>query len=308
MNIDYYTAEAFTEHPFHGAQIAVVPKSGDLSSRQMQCIAAEINLSETVFVDEKENNAFSLRVFSPLKEVEFAGHPMIATGHVLASLGLIDLSESPKRVTFIQKTGSVEILVHGSPNKPKLIQFSLSVDAKIDHMVPAPQEIADSLGIDQSDILSDSIQPLLVTREQTYLIVPLKTFTAVRKAEFNQRVWNHSSASSLMISQILLFSEGTEEPQHDYHGRLLGPDFGIHEDPPIGSSIPAFTAYLANYPEYRKTPCQFSIERGTLDTRQSILNVEMQSPTEKGLPIKVGGPAISISKASMLVPELECVR
>lgn len=260
---------------------------------------------ESVFVERREGYSFFLRVFSPFKEIEFAGHPMIATGHVLAMLGRIKIEESPKRVTFVKKTGAVEVLIHGAENRPSLVQFSLLVDAKIDCMAPTPQEIAESLGVDPSDICSDSINPLVVTREQTYLIVPMKSFAAVRKAEFNQRAWSHNCDSSLMISQVLLFSEEAEEPQHDFHGRLLGPNVGVHEDPPIGSSIPAFAAYLGHYPKLDKATGQFRIERGILDTRQSILTVEMHDASPEGLRIKVGGPAISISQGSILVPELD---
>lgn len=105
VNIDFYTAEAFTERPFHGAQIAVFPEAGALSEAQMQRLAAEMNLSETVFVTGREGERFFLRVFSPLKEVEFAVHPIIATGHVLASLGLVDLEESPRRIEFVGQSG-----------------------------------------------------------------------------------------------------------------------------------------------------------------------------------------------------------
>lgn len=172
MDIEFYTAEAFTERPFHGAQIAVFPDAGDLSDEQMQRLATETNLSETVFVNKKSSDTFELRVFSPLKEVNFAGHPMIATGHVLASIGMIDLSQSPRNVTFIQKSGSVDIQIHGESNHPKLIQFGLSVEAEIDRFAPSAQEIADSLGIETQDIIADEFQCLLVSREQTYLIVP----------------------------------------------------------------------------------------------------------------------------------------
>lgn len=308
MNIDFYTAEAFTERPFHGAQIAVFPNASDLSDEQMQRLATETNLSETVFVHRKSHQVFELRVFSPLKEVDFAGHPMIATGHVLASIGIIDLTESPQEIEFIQKTGSVDAIVHGEPNNPTLIQFGLSVEAKIDTLAPSTQEIADSLGLGSEDIGNNQFRSLLVSREQTYLIVPVNSFAAIRKAVFNQRTWSYSSAASLMISQLLLFSTEAEEPQHDFHGRLVGPDVGIHDDPPIGSSIPAFAAYLSQKDNYKHGKCSFSIERGTLNTRQSILNVELECSEASGLSVKVGGPAISISKGSMLVPDLDLVR
>ncbi|MDD5274416.1 MAG: PhzF family phenazine biosynthesis isomerase, partial [Methylovulum sp.] len=77
----YYIADVFTRQIFNGAQIAVFPYAEALSRQQMQKVASELNLSETVFVKkhDKRTGRRVMRVFSPQREIDFAGHPIIAT-------------------------------------------------------------------------------------------------------------------------------------------------------------------------------------------------------------------------------------
>ena len=95
MKYNYYIADVFTKQIFSGAQIAVFPNAEGLSQQQMQLVARELNLSETVFVfhPDKQTTNRVMRIFSPLSEIDFAGHPIIATAFVLASCGDIQLND-----------------------------------------------------------------------------------------------------------------------------------------------------------------------------------------------------------------------
>ena len=95
MEYAYYTADVFTNTIFQGAQIAVFPHASEFDNTRMQLIARELNLTATVFVfpSEEQTNTFRMRIFSPLAEIQFAGHPINATAHVLASIGDIDLTQ-----------------------------------------------------------------------------------------------------------------------------------------------------------------------------------------------------------------------
>jgi trans-2,3-dihydro-3-hydroxyanthranilate isomerase len=85
MKIDYYIADVFTTQLFNGAPIAVFPNADGLSDTTMKLLARELNLSETVFVfhPEGSDSKRKMRIFSPKKEIDFAGHPIIATAYVL---------------------------------------------------------------------------------------------------------------------------------------------------------------------------------------------------------------------------------
>ena len=305
MNIQYYTAEAFTRRPYHGAQIAVFPDARKLEGWQMQKLANELNLSETVFVTERQDTHYQLRVFTPYQEVSFAGHPLIAAGHVLATIGLIDLSDDEKEVTFQLSSGPVLLNVQGCPKRPERISFRLATSASCDHMTPPKSEIAEALSLETNQIGIHLLAPMIIRHGLSYLIVPVKNFETVRAARFNQRSWVHSNASDMMISEVLLFSPGAADPSHDFHARLLGPDIGAKEDPPIGSAVPAFANYLAQQLPTSEIPTNFTIERGTADTRQSVLHIEAFPHETHTLELRVGGPSVSVSHGAILIPARE---
>ncbi|WP_275575113.1 PhzF family phenazine biosynthesis protein [Methylocucumis oryzae] len=102
MKYTYYITDVFTQQPFNGAQIAVFPQADGLSAEKMALIARELNLSETVFIfhTSKAANTRRMRIFSPLAEVDFGGHPIIAAGYVLGLSGDLALSASITPIIF----------------------------------------------------------------------------------------------------------------------------------------------------------------------------------------------------------------
>lgn len=302
----FYTADAFTDRPYQGAQIAVLPQAEGLDAGQMQRIAFEMNLSESVFVTRSEETngrpTFRLRVFTPTREIEFAGHPTIAAGAVLASAGEIDLSEGGAQVIFEQNRGPLTVHIDGAGQSAERVQFGMSVKPTSDRYVPRAEEIAAFLGIDVDQIDRDRFRSMMVSCEHPYLIVPLRSREAVRAAKFDYDAWAHSSAPTIMADEILLFATKALDPVADFHARLVGPRIAPGDDLPVGSSIPAFAAYLCEHDHIARGTLSFSVERGTLETRHSILHVEMDNEGQSELEIRVGGPAVLISEGSILAP------
>jgi len=304
MDYEFYTADAFTSEPYQGAQIAVIPYAEGLTPAQMQRIASEFNLSETVFVfrSAERPDVRRLRIFSPTAEIDFAGHPIIAAGHVLASIGDVPLEGRHTRLVFEQNTGPIEVHVTRDEDQPALVQFQMRVRPRTDHFVPPPSELAGILGLEPDDFFHPTFKPLLVSCDGAYLVLPLRSYAAVRKAEFSSRHWSNSSAPSMLASQILLFSSQASTRSASFHGRLVGRSIGVNEDPPIGSSIPAFASYLCAHDHVLPGTHVFSIERGTREKRLSILHVEMENKGLEELGVRVGGPAVLISRGTLTAP------
>ena len=305
MQLKYYIADVFTDKPFNGAQIAVIPKADGLNKHQMQLIAREMNLSETAFVFSPVNgtNLRRMRVFSPQAEIDFAGHPIIAAGHVLAATGEIKLENEYTPVLLEQNIGKINVNITGDNGKPVLIQFSLETTPVIDRFVPKEEQLAELLSLYVDDIETRKFHSLLVYSDHSYLVVPIKTYSAVRVAKFNYAAWSRSIAPTCMAKEILLFSTQSDIGKSNFHGRLLGPDIGVHEDPPIGSAMPAFTAYLCAHEHITPGTHTFTIDRGSIEKRKSILNIEMDNKQEEKLTIRVGGPAIMVSEGTITIPD-----
>jgi len=106
-----------------------------------------------------------------------------------------------------------------------------------------------------------------------------------------------------MAKEILLFSTQSDVDYSNFHARLLGPDIGIHDDPPIGSAMSAFGGYLCDHDHIKQGTHTFVIDRGSVEKRKSILNIEMDNKKAEMLTIRVGGPAVMVSEGIISVPE-----
>ncbi len=304
MQYNYSIADVFTDEIFQGAQIAVFPKAEGLNRDTMQRIAKELNLSETVFVfgEDGGDNHFRLRTFSPQEELEFGGHPMIATAWVLTSNGSLKQTGKHTPAVFEQNTGPVDVFVTTEEGQPKLVQFTMAVDATVDRFVPTDRELASILSLEPSELGSKDLYPMLVSCGRNYLIVPVPSYQTVRKARFNFNAWSSSSAPATLAREILLVTPTTGADKADFHARILGPDIAHTEDPPIGTAMPAFTAWLCQHEQIKPGTHTFTIDRGMRSTRRSELNIEMDNKPG-GMVVRVGGPAVLVAEGRIMLPD-----
>jgi trans-2,3-dihydro-3-hydroxyanthranilate isomerase len=90
----------------------------------------------------------------------------------------------------------------------------------------------------------------------------------------------------------------------NFHARLLGSRIGIHEDPPVGSAMPAFASYLCSFDFMQKGTYTFSVDRGEEKLRRSVLNLEMDHKGKESLTVRIGGEAVLVVEGIMTVPDL----
>jgi trans-2,3-dihydro-3-hydroxyanthranilate isomerase len=306
MILDYYIADVFTKQIFAGAQIAVFPHADELNDKQMALIASEMNLSETVFVSNpnNENTTRRMRIFSPLAEIDFAGHPIIATAFVLGASGDIELVDGVTSLTVIQNAGEIEVNLSSKNGKPTFVQFSRKVSSIIDRYAPSDVELADFLSIKPEDIDNKKYSTRLVSCGFPYLIVPVWNYETVRKARFNYASWNKSAAPQTAALEVLLFSPKTPYMDSNFNARLLGPNIGIHDDPPVGSAMPAFASYLCSHDFTQQGTHTFAVDRGDDKNRRSVLNIEMDHKEKAELTLRIGGEAVLVAEGKMHIPDL----
>src|SRR5215212_1868365 len=128
MPYRFYTADVFTNRPFGGNPLAVLPAAQGLTPAQMQQIAREFNLSETVFVLPPENprHTCRLRIFTPGGELPFAGHPTVGAAYVLALIGDIALVGEATPVVFEEGVGPVAVTIRARDGRPVFAQLTVA--------------------------------------------------------------------------------------------------------------------------------------------------------------------------------------
>jgi trans-2,3-dihydro-3-hydroxyanthranilate isomerase len=303
MNYNYYIADIFTKQVFGGAQIAVFPNAEGLSDENLQAIAKEFNLSETVFVTHPEtgSNTRRMRIFSPLEEKDFAGHPIIATAYVLGACGDVKLKETITPILFQQNSEDIEVNVTAENGKPTFVQFSRQSSSSIDRFTPNDDEIASFLSLEQSELDHKKYSPRLVSCGFPYLIVPVWNYDSVRHAKFSYSAWSESIAPQTAASEILLFAPKSPFSDADFNVRLLGPDIGIRDDPPVGTAMPAFASYLCSFDITQKGTHIFAVDRGDANSRRSVLNLEMDNKGKELLTLRTGGTAVMFAEGEITV-------
>ena len=230
--------DAFTDRPYAGNQLAVFPDGKDLATEQMQRLAQEINYSETTFVlDADQSEAdFKIRIFTPSRELPFAGHPTLGTAYSI--MEHFDIWRKSGNVLKLEtKVGVIPLekekgAIWMTQNKP--IFFGEHGDKK---------RIADLFNLLPDDI-ADWIPVEEVSTGNRMLIVPIKTLRAVQGAQCDVSKMKEFFGSNLIGPYI--FSLETIDPNASIHTRFFAPHLGILEDPATGSAAGPLTGYLLN--------------------------------------------------------------
>ncbi len=296
----YYIADAFTRQPFSGAQIGVFAETDGLDDLQMLQLAGELNLPQTIFLQPGgEEATYRARIFNPRREMNFAAQAVVAAGYILEQTGAVATDSPSTTLTMTTRRGVLPIHFIREDGQLRLVTFSMTVEPIVDLFTPPAEELARILGVQSVKIETERFTPRIASCGRPFLIIPLKDSEAVRRARFDFKTWAESTAPATAAQEILLFSSRTHRPEVDFHCRLVGPEIGPQEDPPVGASMPAFCGYLCSHPHIRKGTYVFTVERGAEGSRRSLLNLEMDHKASDRLKLRIGGEAVVVAEGQI---------
>ncbi len=303
MKHKFYTADVFTDHLFGGNQLAVFPDGKGISDEQMQNIAREFNLSETVFVlpPETPEGTCRLRIFTPGRELKFAGHPTVGTAYILASIGDIPLEGDVTTVVFEEGIGPVPVEILASEGTPGFVQLTAAQLPEYGPHPPPVDHLAAMLSIGVEDILDDANDgPAAISCGMPFLYVPLASIDAARRARLNWEWWQQS-LSTHWAPLVYIFSRETERDGADIHARMFGASVGIEEDPATGAAASALAGYLAPRSGGSGT-LEWMIEQGIEMGRPSMIRLQADVEGGEIREIRVGGETVMVSEGEFELP------
>lgn len=301
--LKFYQADVFTAQPFGGNPVAVFPDAQGLDDDQLQQIAREMNLSETVFVLPPTDKAavVRLRIFTPTQEIPFAGHPVLGTFYVLAQIGLIAVTDGVTRVMQECNIGLFPVEIHAQEGlitrvvmtQPKPL-FLGSVEDAEDLF-----DIAKALGLSKNQIIDTKWPVMVVSTGLPVMIVPVRTLTAVRSivpdAAAIIDVCGLVGANGIMV-----FTMVTVEDHATVHTRMFAPSIGILEDPATGSASGAMGAYLVHNGLVEVAPMtELIVEQGYEIQRPSRILVQVESEDDAIQTVKVGGQCVMVVEGTL---------
>lgn len=296
--LKFYQADVFTGQPFGGNPVAVFPDAQGLTDFELQQIAREMNLSETVFVFPPTDQAavVRLRIFTPTQEIPFAGHPVLGTFYVLAQLGLIAITDGVTRVMQECNIGLFPVEIHAQEGQvtrvvmtqPKPL-FLGSIEETEDLL-----HISKTLGLPKYQIVDTKAPVMVVSTGLPVVIVPVRALTAVRSIEPDAAAIVEM-CERFGTNGILVYTTMTVEDHATVHTRMFAPAIGILEDPATGSASGAMGAYLVHNGLVEVGPLtEIIVEQGYEIGRPSRILVQVESDDDTIQTVKVGGQVVMV--------------
>lgn len=293
----------FTDVPFGGNPVAVVPDALGLSEEELQQIAREMNLSETVFVFPPTDSAATvkIRIFTPRREIPFAGHPVLGTFFVLGKLDRLPLKEPVTRVCHECSIGVFPVELHVLKGEILRVVMSQPKPQFLGAVEPMKDlfEVATALGLSKDLIARTKLPVEVVSTGLPVLIVPVRTLTAVRSIVPNTVAIN-DLCTRYGTEGIMVFTTVTVEEFADVHTRMFAPSIGILEDPATGSASGALGAYLVRNGVVEVGPTtEIIAEQGYEIERPSRIVIQVESDDDAIQEVKVGGQVVMIAEGTL---------
>lgn len=297
----FHTLDVFTDTIFGGNPLAVLTDARGLSTEQMQRITREFNLSETVFVlpPEDASHTKRVRIFTPGRELPFAGHPTVGTAFLLAATGMIPLTEGETQIVLGEGVGPVPVTITVSGGAPISAQLTAAQAPEFRNDTPSRSDLAALLSLSDSDVMSDEFKAESVSCGVPFLLVPLASRDAVSRAKLDRAVWERVLANA-WASEVFLFDASAAPKSGNIRARMFAPALGIGEDPATGSAGACLAAYLARYLA-DGSALAWTVEQGFEMGRPSTLSLSATHRDGRIGSVRVAGKSVLVSEGKLHV-------
>lgn len=299
MALDYAIYDVFTTTAFAGNPLAVVFDADALSTQQMQAIAKEFNLSETVFVvaPDKAAHTARFRIFTPARELPFAGHPTI--GGVIALMAR-EAAAGNRLVIIEEKIGDVRCVVthaeyaYAEFDAPKLPQ-------QVDHSIDR-DALAAALGLASLDLQFENHHTTVWTAGNAFAFIPLSGLDAMQRISVNSALLAGALPDlNGEPVEAFVYCRETVSAGTQFHARMFAPHMGIDEDPATGSAVAAFAGAIGLFDGFASGPNEYWIEQGMEMGRPSRIRLEVTAQGGVMQAVRLGGNAVQVAEGQLYV-------
>ena len=300
MQYRYFIVDVFTARRFGGNPLAVVPDASGLGAADMQRIAREFNFSETTFVLPPPAGStadFEVRIFTPTREVPFAGHPNVGTAFALAQDGMLGDIGDGIDVVFAERAGDVPVrIVPGSESgqwcelrAPQALQIGEPVDAGA---------VATVLGLDPADIRTATHPPRVASVGLEFLMVEMASAQALARARIDGAALQAAADDGLCADIHCYVRDGST-----IDARMFAPLDGVPEDPATGSANCALVALLCELDGRQDGHFDWQITQGVLMGRASRLDARTEKRDGHVCGVWIGGNSVLFAEGSLSVSD-----
>jgi trans-2,3-dihydro-3-hydroxyanthranilate isomerase len=272
----YVVADVFTDEPLTGNQLAVFTDGRDLSEVDMQAIAREMNLSETVFVlpPTTDDADVRLRIFTPAVELPFAGHPTLGSAFVLGG--------PLQKIVIRLETGAGIVPVTLDREGPKIVFGRMDQPVPNWEAVEEPAPILAALGVERSGL------PV-----ERYDLGPGHVYIELDSPGDVQGLSPDIGALAAATQDGVNCFAHVEGNR--WKTRMFAPNHGVDEDPATGSAAGPLAIHLARHGRIRYGE-EIEISQGAEINRPSTLFATVEGEGDRIDRVEVGGSAVIVAR------------
>jgi trans-2,3-dihydro-3-hydroxyanthranilate isomerase len=294
----FHTLDVFTEVTLAGNPLAVVLDSDGLDTARMQAIAREFNLSETVFVQAPRDlvNTAKLRIFTPSRELPFAGHPTVGTAILLAELRASELlGREDVRVVLEETIGTVACTVRHLKDHAPRASFGLPQMPAFVEDLGSAEDIAAALGLTPADLEIGTHRPGRFSAGVAFGFVALAGRAAMERVQPDLSRWQAAFGGGGREA-VYVFCTETVRREHAYHTRMFAPAMGVSEDPATGGAVAAFAGVLTRDDRLKDGDHTLIIEQGFEMGRPSLITLGLEVAGGALKSASIGGAAVLVAQ------------
>jgi trans-2,3-dihydro-3-hydroxyanthranilate isomerase len=299
----YAIYDVFTGEALSGNPLAVVFDGDGLSDTRMQAIAREFNLSETVFVrpPAQPGHRASLRIFTPGRELPFAGHPTVGTAVALAEQQAagadIDLV-----CVLEERVGPVRCAVRLAEGRPSFAEFDLPRASERGEMTVDPQAIADALCISAADLGFENHGISLWNAGVPFLMVPLRDLSVVESVAFQPVLWRQAMVAAGHPGLfVYVYCRSGVHHAASFHARMFDSDQGLGEDPATGGAVAALSGAIRHFDDLADGHHALLVEQGVEMGRPSYIHLHLDIRDRAIERARIGGEAVKVAEGQLLL-------
>ncbi|HSU08914.1 MAG TPA: PhzF family phenazine biosynthesis protein [Pseudonocardia sp.] len=284
MGLHFDIVDVFTDRAYAGNPLAVVHRARTLTARQMQAIAAEFGLSETAFTLPPTTSAatYRLRIFTPARELPFAGHPSIGAAWALAFADMI------RRGDVVQECGAGLLPVHVDASGARVVSGRPEVGPDL-----SGAALAATVGLGVDDLDPD-LPAGVAAAGVPFAFLPVLTDAVVRA------VPDLSAVAAATGDQTGLAVVAVDREKTTAHVRVFCPQVGVSEDPATGSAAVALGVFLGGRGVLADGRSVLTIAQGAEMGRPSALEVRVRIAGGVAAEVAVQGGVRMVAKGELL--------
>jgi trans-2,3-dihydro-3-hydroxyanthranilate isomerase len=298
MSRRYAVLDVFADRPFAGNPLAVVLDSEGLDEARMQAIAAELNLSETVFVlpATRPVHTASVRIFTPARELPFAGHPTVGAAVLLGIERAAAGTGNDEMVLVVEeRVGPIRCGVSLRSDRAGHAVFDLPKLPVESNPTLARDALAAALGLIPGEIGFENHQPSSFDAGLAFAFIPVRDLETIAKARVNHAVW----AAAFGELSAYLYCREASDAAHHFHARMFAPALGIAEDPATGSAVAALGGVIAKFDQPPGGTHRYVVEQGFEMGRPSLLELEIDMDDGAVVGGRLGGAAVVVARGNI---------